>query len=90
MATRKDKEPKASKAKQKPQISIRGMATGSKKGVGYGVGGKVEVPITNRFSGYVEGGGGGFNKKGGGSVTYGLKYTLPFNKKPNIKKTYGN
>ncbi len=89
MATRKDKEPKAPKAKQKPQISISGMATGSKKGVGYGIGGRVEVPVTKRVSGYVEGGGGGYNKKGGGSLNYGVNLTIPLNKKRNSKKTYG-
>jgi hypothetical protein len=86
MATRKDIEPKGKKTKQKPQISISGMATGSKKRVDYGFGGRVEVPITNRISGYVEGGGGGKNK----DVNYGVKLTFPLTKKRNSKKTYGN
>jgi hypothetical protein len=90
MATRKDIEPKGKKTKQKPQISISGMATGSKKRVDYGFGGRVEVPITNRFSGYVEGGGGGNNKKRGVDVNYGVKATFNLTKKPNSKKTYGN
>lgn len=75
------KLPKQKASKPKPRVYLDAKATGNKKGVGYGVGGRAEVPVSKRVDIFAEGGGGGYNKQGGKQVNFGVTLKVPLNKK---------
>ena len=75
------KLPKQTASKPKPRVYLDAKATGNRKGVGYGIGGRAEVPVGKRVDVFAEGGGGGYNRQGGRQVNFGVTIKVPLNKK---------
>jgi hypothetical protein len=75
------KLPKQTASKPKPRVYLDAKATGNRKGVGYGIGGRAEVPVGKRVDVFAEGGGGGYNRQGGRQVNFGVTIKVPLNRK---------